>query len=168
MRAMSVKVTEANGVAGYLDPGTRVDVVSTIRKGNDSASRTVVSNVQVLAFGSRNDQLKTKDGKPMPPTPVVTLLVEPEQGERIALAQAEGQIVLALRNPLDSESTSGSGVRTALLLGESSAPPVVKAPPAVKKPAIAQPVPAPPPSEAERTYTVETIRAAKRTEEAVR
>src|ERR1700675_4868889 len=87
MRAMSVKVNDVIGVAGFLDPGTRVDLMVTIRRKDDSTSRTVVSNVEVLTAGTRNDQLKPKDAKTPPSAAVVTLLVSPEDAERIALAQ---------------------------------------------------------------------------------
>jgi pilus assembly protein CpaB len=168
MRALSVKVNDVIGVAGFLDPGTRVDLMVTIRKKDESTSRTVVSNVQVLTSGTRNDQQKPKDAKATPAAAaVVTLLVSPEDAERIALAQSEGQIMLSLRNPLDTEETTGAGVRTAALFGETEAPPVAKAKPAVVHRAPAVPaVEAPPP--ATKMYTVEAIRAAKRSEEVVR
>jgi len=166
MRAMSVKVNDVIGVAGFIDPGTRVDLVVTIRKRDDSTSRTVVSNVQVLTAGTRSDQQKTKDGKSAPSAAVVTLLVTPDDAERIALAQSEGQIMLVLRNPLDTEPTATSGVRTAALLGQSvEQPPEVKTPVRRKAPvlpAVTAPAPEPP-----RVYKVEAIRAAKRTEEVV-
>ena len=63
MRAMSVKVNDVIGVAGFLDPGTRVDLMVTIRRKDDSTSRTVVSNVQVLTAGTRGDQQRPKDAK---------------------------------------------------------------------------------------------------------
>ena len=77
MRAMSVKVNEVVGVAGFVVPGTKVDVLVTLRRGDDSMTRTVVSNVQVLTAGTRYDQEKLKDGQPIPST-VVTLMVTPE------------------------------------------------------------------------------------------
>jgi len=161
---MSVKVNEVIGVAGFVVPGTRVDVVVIVRQRDDSMSRVVVSNVQVLTAGTRIDQENAKDGKPIPST-VVTLLVKPEDAERIALAQSEGQIMLALRNPLDVAPSETRGVRTAGLLGAPS-PPDVK--PAARRATpstvTAAALPAPPP----RLYTVEAIRAAKRTEEVVR
>jgi pilus assembly protein CpaB len=169
MRAMSVKVNDVIGVAGFIDPGTRVDLMVTIRKKDDTTSRTVVSNVQVLSAGTRSDQLKPKDTKTTPSSAaVVTLLVSPEDAERVALAQVEGQIMLSLRNPLDNEPTATSGVRTAALFGPSLEPaePVVKA--VSKRKAPVEPVAAvsaPPP--APRMYTVEAIRAAKRSEEVV-
>jgi pilus assembly protein CpaB len=166
MRAISVKVNEVVGVAGFVVPGTRVDVMVTLSKGqnDDSLTRVVVSNAQVLTAGTRYDQEKAKEGTPIPST-VVTLLVTPEDGERIALAASEGQIMLALRNPLDTTPTTTSGVRTAGLFGQAA--PVVKDRPvrlAPAKPVQPVVVEAPKPS----AYTVEAIRGAKRTEEIVR
>jgi pilus assembly protein CpaB len=171
MRAISVKTNEVVGVAGFVIPGTRVDVLVTVRNGAQSepVSRAVVSNVQVLTAGSRFDQEKERaEGKPIPAT-VVTLLVTPEDAERISLAANEGQITLTLRNPLDVAPTTTSGAKMANLLG-APAPPVVtkriegrrqvvQAPPPAAAPA---PVPTP------KIYTVEAIRAAKRTEESVK
>jgi pilus assembly protein CpaB len=167
MRAMSVKVNEVIGVAGFVVPGNRVDVMVTIKQqNNDSITKTVVSNVQVLTAGTRYDQQNEKASKPIPST-VITLLVSPQDGEKITLAQSEGQLMLALRNPLDVEPTVTSGARTSNLLGApasaaSSSPkgPVRRA----AAPVVQAPAPPPPPS----AYTVEAIRAAKRTEEVVR
>jgi len=123
MRAMSVKVNEVVGVAGFVTPGTRVDVIVTLHEDKDSLSRVVVSNVQVLTAGTRYDEAQAKkDGKAIPST-VVTLMVSPADAERIALAANEGQIMLALRNPLDKDITPTLGVRTAGLRGLPPAPP---------------------------------------------
>ena len=168
MRAISVKVNEVVGVAGFVVPGTRVDVMVTLSKNqptDDSLTRIVVSNAQVLTAGTRYDQEKAKEGAPIPST-VVTLLVTPEDGERIALAASEGQIMLSLRNPLDTTPTITSGVRTAGLFGQPAPVPVkarvVKAGPArpVQPVVVENPKPA--------AYTVEAIRGAKRSEEIVR
>ena len=124
MRAISVKVNEVIGVAGFVVPGTRVDVMVTLtgrQQQQESVTRVVVSNVQVLTAGTNFDQEKAKDGKPIPST-VVTLLVRPEDGERIALAASEGQIMLALRNPLDTAQTMTTGVRTTALCSDSRPP----------------------------------------------
>ena len=167
MRALSVKVNEVIGVAGFVIPGTRVDVLVTVRRpGPDtgSQSRVVLSNVQVLTAGTRYDQERaTKDGKPIPTT-VVTLLLTPEDAEKMTLASEEGRIMLALRNPLDNAPTKTEGARMAALLGEASLPPVKKV---VDGRQMAKAVPTPPPP-APKIYTVETIRAAKRSEEEVR
>jgi pilus assembly protein CpaB len=110
-RAISVKVNEVIGVAGFVLPGSNVDVLVTIRQEQQSTSRIVVSNVMVLTAGTNYDQDKTKDGKAQATT-VVTLMVTPSEAERIALASAEGQILLTLRNPMDHAATVTAGVRT--------------------------------------------------------
>lgn|SRR5262249_4924935 len=138
MRAMSVKVNEVIGVAGFVTPGTRVDVIVTLHEDKDSLSRVVVSNVQVLTAGTRYDEAQAKkDGKAIPST-VVTLMVTPADAERIALAANEGQIMLALRNPLDKDAKEGLGVRTAGLKGLPPAP--SPRPAAAKTPAPPRPV----------------------------
>src|SRR6187397_2674920 len=92
MRAISVKVNEVVGVAGFVIPGTRVDVLATVRRPDGgSQSRTVLSNVQVLTAGTRYDQERaTKEGKPIP-TSVVTLLLTPDDAEKMTLAAEEGR-----------------------------------------------------------------------------
>jgi pilus assembly protein CpaB len=165
MRAISVKVNEVIGVAGFVVPGTRVDVVVTVtRQEQDSMSRIVVSDVQVLTAGTKVEQAK-KDSEPIPSS-VVTLMVTPEDAEKIALASNEGHITLVLRNPLDVQPVGTRGVRMASLMGDPEPPPVVKV---VKNQRVAVvPKPAVEEAPAPRLYTVETIRAAKRTEEVVR
>ena len=90
MRAISVRTNEVVGVAGFVIPGTRVDVLVTVKKDtqDEPISRAVVSNVEVLTAGTRFDQEKAKaDGKPIPTT-VVTLLVTPDQA-RAHLARGQ-------------------------------------------------------------------------------
>jgi pilus assembly protein CpaB len=167
MRAISVKVNEVIGVAGFVVPGTRVDVMVTLSGKNrdqDSTTRVVVSNTQVLTAGTRYDQENAKDGSPIPST-VVTLLVTPEDGERIALAATEGQIMLTLRNPLDQDPTATSGVRTGALFGQP-APAPAKAP--VKHAAAKPPEPIVVATPTPSVYTVEAYRGAKRSQEIVR
>ncbi len=173
MRAMSVRVNDVIGVAGFVVPGTKVDVLVTIQGQNEGASRIVVSNVQVLTAGTRYDEDKAKtEGKPIP-SAVVTLLVSPEDAERIALASTEGQIMLALRNPLDTAETKTNGIRTSalMLMGNPQPQPAARptrpggAPSAprrvVETPPPAPPAPPPP-------QLVETIKAGKREQEALR
>ena len=171
MRAISVKVNEVVGVAGFVVPGTRVDVMVTLtnrQAQQDSVTRVAVSNVQVLTAGTRYDQENAKDGKPIPST-VVTLLVSPEDGERIALAASEGQIMLTLRNPLDTSATMTSGTRTTALFGQPAPAAAPASPRAPRTSAPAKPVqPAPAVAPASKSYTVEAIRGAKRTQEIVR
>jgi pilus assembly protein CpaB len=160
MRGMAVRVNDVIGVAGFATPGTRVDVVVTIRTDNDSVSRVVVNNVRVIASGTRADVGAAREGRPAQST-VVTLLVTPQDAERLALAQSQGSIVLALRNPLDTAPVETRGVRTAGLLSEGApaAPAPVRSGPARPRATPAAPPPPPP-----APYTVETIKGAERTQ----
>ena len=166
MRAMSVKVNEVIGVAGFVVPGTRVDVLATVKDDKDMITRTVVSNVLVLAAGTRYDQdAPRKDGKPIPTT-VVTVVVTPPDAERISLASTEGKVMLALRNPMDTEPTDTQGVRLANLRGAPAPPPIEKNVKGVKR--VVPAGPPPPPTPAVQPYTVEAIRGAKRSTEEVK
>jgi len=166
MRALSIRVNEVVGVAGFVVPGTHVDVLVTLQEGQaDSLTRVVVSDVQVLTAGTRYDQEKARDGQPIP-TSVVTLLLQPIDAERITLASQRGSLMLTLRNPLDRKLTESRGVRTGALFGEPPPPAVVKNV-AGRKVAVAPPTPPPPPP-TPKVYTVETYKAAKRAEEVVK
>ncbi|HJZ77044.1 MAG TPA: Flp pilus assembly protein CpaB [Vicinamibacterales bacterium] len=168
MRAISVKTNEVVGVAGFVIPGTRVDVLVVVGKGakEEAISRAVVSNVQVLTAGSRFDQEKAKaEGKPIAAT-VVTLLVTPADAEKISLAASEGQIMLTLRNPLDVSPTATSGAKMATLLGTPAPPVVVKR--VEGRRIVLPPPPAPVAAPAPQIYSVEAIRGAKRSQESVK
>jgi len=167
LRAVSVRVNEVIGVAGYVLPGTRVDVVATVNpsgQGGDITSKVVLTNVQVLAAGTKIDR-ETDKNKPIPVS-VVTLLVDPEEAERLTLASTEGKIQLALRNPLDKATPSTHGIRPAALLGFTA--PAQRAAVRTKlasgavapSNAVVSSIPDMP--------TVEIIRGDKRTHEAVR
>lgn len=165
MRAISVQVNEVVGVAGFVTPGTRVDVLATFKQGAEGVTRVVVSNVSVLTAGTKLEQ--DQNGAAAIPSSVVTLLLTPADAEKVVLASNEGQIMLALRNPLDTTTVDTSGTRSGELLGAPPAPvaPVVAAPrPA--RPRVVE-APPPPPPAPPKPYTVETIRGAKRAEEAV-
>src|SRR5262249_51328029 len=155
MRALSIRVNEVVGVAGFVVPGTHVDVLVTISQGqSDTLTRVVVSDVQVLTAGTRYDQEKARDGQPIP-TSVVTLLLLPVDAERITLASQQGSLMLTLRNPLDRKLTESKGVRTAALFGDPPPPPIIKTAPTGRKVAVA--VPPPPPTQPiPKVYTVET------------
>ena len=170
MRAVSVRVNEVVGVAGYVLPGNRVDVVATAsptESRSDTTSKVVLTNVQVLTAGTRMEQ--GQDNNQPTQVTVVTLLVNPEQAERLALASTEGKIQLALRNPLDQGTPETPGIKPAGLLGSkaatSAAPTGTRVARARKPESKPQteiaPAPAPPPS-------VEIIRGDKRTVEVIK
>ena len=166
LRALSVRVNEVIGVAGYVLPGTRVDVLCTISptgKQDDMTSKVVLTNVQVLAAGTKIER-DTDKGKPIAVS-VVTLLVDPEESERLTLAATEGKIQLALRNPLDKTMPMTRGIRPAPLLGFGAPTRIAvqrTRPGAVSPntPIITHVDPPPP--------TVEIIRGDKRAQEVVR
>ena len=101
MRAVSVRVNEVVSVAGFVTPGTRVDVLltGTPNGGSESQTTTVLQNVAVIAAGHTLE--RTATGEPQN-TPVITLLVSPDDAQRLTLASSEGRIQLVLRNPLDT------------------------------------------------------------------
>jgi pilus assembly protein CpaB len=168
MRAVSVRVNEVIGVAGYVLPGTRVDVVATASPTmdkTDTTSKLILSNVQVLTAGTRMEQDSEK-GKPVQVT-VVTLLVTPEQSERLALASTEGKIQLALRNPLDQGAPATPGIKTAALVGSAKAAAPVRQVASSARPRASQPVTQTVP-EVVSMPTVEIIRGDKRAHEVIR
>jgi pilus assembly protein CpaB len=159
LRAVSVKVNEVIGVAGYVLPGTHVDVVATVSPTQSSAdvtSKVILTNVLVLAAGTKIEQGE-KDKKPIAVS-VVTMLVDPEQAERLTLASTEGKIQLALRNPLDKTTPLTPGVKTKALLGAQATTPR-----AIARPGTVVPVAGP-----LDLTTVEVIRGDKRAREVVR
>jgi pilus assembly protein CpaB len=161
LRAVSVKVNEVIGVAGYVLPGTRVDVVATVsptQQPQDMTSKVILTNVQVLAAGTKIER-DTERGKPIAVS-VVTLLVDPIESEKLTLAANEGKIQLALRNPLDKATPATRGIKPAVLLGAAATTP---------RPVgtVAKQTQAPPPPPA-ADPTVEIIRGDKRAHEVVR
>ena len=109
MRAVSVGVDDVVAVAGFVTPGTNVDVLATgtVVQGNgESITRTILEHTKVLAVGQ---QLTTENGKPQS-APVVTLLVNPADGQKLTLAASTGKIHLALRNAVDSADVNPPAV----------------------------------------------------------
>jgi pilus assembly protein CpaB len=164
MRAIAVRVNEAIGVGGFVGPGTHVDVMTTISRSKDEPmSRTVVSNVQVLAAGTRTDLEEGKEGKAIRST-VVILMVSPIDAERIALAQTEGQLMLTLRHPLDVDQTETAGVTKGALFGAAPVAPPVRQP--ARRAVVPPPVePVPVVAVVQQPIRVETIRAMKRSQD---
>ena len=152
MRAVSVRVNEVVSVAGFVLPGTRVDVLLT---GNPSGATeqqttTVLENVAVIATGQRLERNSAGDPQM---TPVITLLVSPDDAQKLTLASTQGRIQLALRNPMDTKQQDLATVKSNSLYKNISAPtPVVRERPK-RKTVQVPPAPA--------FYTVEVIRGNK-------
>ena len=159
MRAVSVRVNEVVAVAGFVVPGTRVDVLLTGSPGGtaDNQTTTVLENIAVLAAGQKLE--RNAAGEPQS-VPVITLLVSPEDAQKLTLASQEGRIQLSLRNPLDTNQQKLPSVRNAVLYGASAPlPATVNARPKlarVSKPAPASAPPSP--------YTIEVIRGQEKKE----
>ena len=105
MRAVSVRVNEVVSVAGFVGPGTRVDVLltGTPNGSTENQTTTVLQNVAVIASGHTLERNASGEAQN---TPVITLLASPEDAERLTLASSEGKIQLSLRNPLDTHQDS--------------------------------------------------------------
>jgi len=168
MRAVAVRVNEVVGVAGFVTPGMRVDVLvsGNAPGGNPTTgtiTRTVLQNIEVLSAGQ--DFQKNSEGKPIS-VQVVNLLVTPEQAETLSLASHQTTIQLVLRNPLDREVAHTPGTALSRLLrtdaDRPAAPPAVGPRPAPRPKPVSAPepvkAPEPPP------VTVEVIQGAKRNE----
>jgi pilus assembly protein CpaB len=115
-RALSIRVDDVVGVAGFVVPGTRVDVLLTLdnEATPETQTKAILQNIQTLAAG-QTTQVDV-EGKPQQ-VPVVTLLVTPEQAETLALASAQGRIQLTLRNQLDTLPLRTPGARVSTLFG---------------------------------------------------
>lgn len=159
MRAVSVRVNDVVSVAGFVQPGTRVDVLSTGNQGssNERQTTTVLENVAVIAVGrsllDRNGTSDTQNAG------VITLLVSPDDAQKLTLAAQEGRIQLSLRNPLDTKKGSSGAARTSALYPGEAPHPAAETKPKVHK-AVTKAAPAAPPA----PYQVEMIRGSKRDE----
>ncbi|MDB5289153.1 MAG: Flp pilus assembly protein CpaB [Phycisphaerales bacterium] len=120
MRAITIDVNEANGIAGMLQPGCRVDIISTLHQQKNGAliTRTVVQNAMVQAVGQLlATAAKTDDGKPAPMFRTVTMVVTAREAEIIELANSSGRFRIALRGSGDKEDSDPRGVTEVDLLG---------------------------------------------------
>ena len=127
MRGMSVKVDNVTGVSGFITPNSRVDVlIAGVPEGGDKEMRgkIVLQGVKVLATGTSIEQ---RDNKPVE-VPTVTLLVSPQDAEKLTLATREGPVQLALRTFRDEESVTTPGASLGMLFGK----PEVQRPPEVR------------------------------------
>ncbi len=145
-RAVAVRVDEIIGVAGFVVPGQRVDVlISGTPPGGSTAAgtltKTLLQNVEVLSAGQNLE--KDPEGKPISVT-VVNLLVKPEDAELLTLATKETRVQLVLRNPTDEKETKTPGTSLARLFMGIKAPGAVEVgerrPPREVKPVVVVPV----------------------------
>jgi pilus assembly protein CpaB len=159
MRAVSVRVNDTTSVSGFVLPGTRVDVLLT---GNPQGSSepqttTVLANVAVIATGQRLE--RNAAGEPQS-APVVTLLLSPDDAERVTLASSQGHIQLALRNPLDTEQTDVAAVKANSLYKGGPVPTPSAEPHSRPKHVTVQAPPSTP-----TAYTVEVYKGDKKEED---
>jgi pilus assembly protein CpaB len=117
-RAVALRVNDVVGLAGFVQPGMRVDVLIAGNGPNAATTgvlaRTVLQNIEVLSAGQKFE--KNMEGKPEEAT-VVNLLVSPDQAEVLSLAGSETKVQLVLRNPLDTEELSTHGTSVSRLFG---------------------------------------------------
>lgn len=159
MRAVSVRVNEVVSVAGFVTPGTRVDVLltGTPAGGTEPQTTTVLQNVAVIASGHTLE--RTATGEPQN-TPVITLLVSPDDAQRVTLASSEGRIQLVLRNPLDTRQQD-IAASSAKGLYKGIAPSTTPAP--VHSRPVKQKIQAPPP-QAPSQFSIEVYQGDKKPE----
>ncbi|MEW6130945.1 MAG: Flp pilus assembly protein CpaB [Acidobacteriota bacterium] len=191
MRAVSVKVDDVTGVAGFVTPGTHVDVIAvgSVEGRDGDLSKVFLENIEVLAAGQNVE--RDAQGKPLNNVQVVTLLVTPADAQKLVLASVESRIRLALRNPLDTEQANpiassktgiytGSSTTSSPSSSPAAAPTTEPAPvkykpvvvrvaprkPVAPKPVVTIPPPTtaatPPPQPTKITVEVELIKGDKR------
>jgi pilus assembly protein CpaB len=164
-RAVTVSVNEVAGVAGFISPHNRVDIVLTTTPPGttEPLSKIVLQNVTILATGQITEQ---KEGKPVV-VPTVTLDLTPDDSEKLVLAASKGPLQLLLRNIVDTAPVEATGATISKVLGVTPRVAAVRSEPkrapkkATKKAPVivrqveAKPAPAPKPAPG---YSVEIIK----------
>jgi pilus assembly protein CpaB len=159
MRAVPVRANDVVSIAGFVQPGSRVDVLVTATPvgGDEQQTTTVLENVLVLANGT---QLERDASGRAQNAPVITLAVSPDDAQKLTLASTEGRIQLALRNPTDTRQTELTTVSTRTLFRMGSVPVAPKQQPTRPKPKATAAATPPPPT----VYSVEVYRGDKKDE----
>src|SRR5215467_5078974 len=156
MRAVSVRVNDFSSVSGFVQPGSRVDVLmtGTATGSSEPQTITVLKNVAVLANGQKLDRSLLSNESQN--SPVITLAVSPDDAAKLALAMNQGHIQLALRNPLDTNQAevASIGMHSLYQNGTVVSAPVHKKPKPAPAPVAQAPVPT--------AYPVEVIKGDKR------
>lgn len=157
MRAVSVRVNDTTSVAGFVQPGTRVDVLLTGNPGgsNEQQTTTILENVAVVATGQKMERTNTGDSRA---TAVITLLLSPDDAQKLTLATNQGHIQLVLRSPLDTKEEELAATRSGSLYKNL---PQAATPAPHREKHVAAPAPPPAPT----TYTVEVYKGDKKEED---
>jgi pilus assembly protein CpaB len=115
MRAVSVKVDDIVGGAGFVTPGMRVDILSTAALGGSGAAvtKTVLQNIEVAPAANADHGAQGRS----PTSPAITLLVTPEQAETLSLAAGQTKLQFVARNPSDATMVATSGISLERMLG---------------------------------------------------
>jgi pilus assembly protein CpaB len=165
MRAVAIRVNDVAGVAGFVTPGTRVDVLISGNAGSSGTqTKTLLQYMEVLSAGQ--DFKKDAEGKPVV-VQVLNLLATPEQAEMLSLASAQTSIQLVLRNPLDREIAKTPGTAVGLLFQGGKLPaPLQAASPSAPRPRAVIPVrrEADPPPKKEPPFVMQIINGTKKTD----
>src|SRR5215471_4681239 len=171
MRAISVPINDSSGVSGLILPRAHVDVLFT-RPGspNEAITATILEDVAVLAIGRNTEAASvnaTNNSQNTNRTQAqsATLLVTPEQAQKVELAKNQGKISLALRNPLDRTVTADSKPTTSQALYPVPKPPATKAAPRADPPKPVAPDPPPPPPPPPPKKIVDVFRGDKHSQE---
>lgn len=166
MRAVAVRVNEVVGVAGFVLPGMRVDVLVTGRPSHhpDTMTTTILQNILVLSAGQKIEP--DAQGQAIN-SPVVTLLVTPEQAEILTLAGNEGKIQLVLRNAGDQSVEKTPGRMLAELYPVRKPPPEAAPAPASRAPRAEARAESPAPPKPPATEEIVVFRGSQRSVEVV-
>jgi len=159
MRAVSVRVNDTTSVSGFVQPGTRVDILLTgnPQGSNEPQTNTVLENVAVIATGQKLERNAAGEAQS---ASVVTLLLSPDDAERLTLASSQGHIQLALRNPLDTKQEDVAAVKSNSLYKNGVEPPPPPAAPRRTSHVVVQAPPSIP-----TAYTVEIYKGDKKEED---
>ena len=161
MRAISLRSDDVVGVAGFLLPGTHVDVLVTYHTAStsDPITTTILQDVEILAAGQKFQP--DPEGKANSVS-VVTLLVKPTDAERVVLASSQGIVHFVLRNGLDRQQIQGSSMQLSQLDGSAAPRPAAAPVSAAPRPVAAPRAPVPSGNSA---YVVETVSGGKQSVE---
>jgi pilus assembly protein CpaB len=162
LRAIALRTDEVIGVAGFLEPGSRLDVLATYRsdRAPDPITVTVLQNAEVLAAG--HQMQPDPDGKPESVT-VVTLLLTPEDAERVVLASTQGTIHFVMRSGSDEKVANNPPILLSSLGAEQPPAAAVSAPAAPESPARTRTHRSTASRHEPNVYTVETVEGGKET-----